>query len=447
MPPKEGSKRRRRRGIILTPVGLQKLLDAKTNVEFEDNHGNRFTLEALSERTGLAVDTLTKVFACESKVDKQTLKILYRSFDLNLNPEDFIYPEDTTQPPSPTSNPVGTELDAEPELPEGQVPLNSQYYIERIPAEPESFKAILQPGALIRIKGARRTGKTSLMERILHHASQHQCQTVSLGFQLADRDAFQNMNRLLQWLCASVGLGLKIPNRLNDYWDDLFGSKISCKMYFEQYLLPTTQQPLVLGLDNVDRLFDYPDIAAEFFSLLRTWHEEGKNRDVWQKLRLVVVHSTEVYIPLEVNKSPFNVGLPVELTPFTPDQITTLAQKFGLDWSSTQSQQLNNLVGGQPYLVKKGLYHLWRNDVDFEELLNTATSQTSIYAEHLQWQQLRLQRQPELATAFTQVLEAPTDAALNLEVASLLQSLGLVTLNANQLVPSCKLYEQFFRLP
>jgi len=171
------------------------------------------------------------------------------------------------------------------------------------------------------------------------------------------------------------------------------------------------------------------------------------NRDVWQKLRLVVVHSTEVYIPLEVNKSPFNVGLPVELTPFTPDQITTLAQKFGLDWSSTQSQQLNNLVGGQPYLVKKGLYHLWRNDVDFEELLNTATSQTSIYAEHLQWQQLRLQRQPELATAFTQVLEAPTDAALNLEVASLLQSLGLVTLNANQLVPSCKLYEQFFRLP
>jgi hypothetical protein len=447
MPPKEGSKRRRRRGIILTPVGLQKLLDAKTHVEFENNNGNRFTLEALSERTGLAVDTLTKVFACESKVDKQTLKILYRSFDLNLNPEDFTYPEDTNQAPSPALNPVDTEPDAEPELPEGQVPLNSRFYIERIPAESESFKAILQPGALIRIKGARRTGKTSLMERILYHASQHQCQTVSLGFQLADRDAFQNMNRLLQWLCASVGLGLKIPNRLNDYWDDLFGSKISCKMYFEQYLLPAIQQPLVLGLDNVDRLFDYPDIAAEFFSLLRTWHEEGKNRDVWQKLRLVVVHSTEVYIPLEVNKSPFNVGLPIELTPFTPDQITTLAQKFGLDWSSTQSQQLNNLVGGQPYLVKKGLYHLWHNDVSFEELLNTATSQSSVYAEHLQWQQLRLQRQPELATAFTQVLEASTDAALNLEVASLLQSLGLATLNGNQLVPSCKLYEQFFRSP
>jgi hypothetical protein len=80
MHPQDSSKRRRRRGIILTPSGLQKLLDAKSEAEFEENQGNRYTLEALSERTGLAVDTLTKVFACESKVDKQTLKILYRSF-------------------------------------------------------------------------------------------------------------------------------------------------------------------------------------------------------------------------------------------------------------------------------------------------------------------------------------------------------------------------------
>lgn len=444
MPPKEGSKRRRRRGIILTPAGLQKLLKAKTNAEFADNQGNRYTLEALSERTGLAVDTLTKVFACESKVDKQTLKILYRSFDLVLNPEDFTYPDDAPQPSASAFSPAAAPA-AEPELPEGQVPLNSRYYIERIPAEPECFKAILQPGALIRIKGARRTGKTSLLERILHHARQHQCQTVSLGFQLADRDAFQTMNRLLQWLCASVGLGLTIPNRLDDYWDELFGSKISCKMYFEQYLLPTIQQPLVLGLDNVDRLFDYPDIAADFFSLLRTWHEEGKNRDIWKKLRLVVVHSTEVYIPLEVNKSPFNVGLPVELIPFTPTQITTLAERFGLNWTMAQSDQLIHLLGGQPYLVKKGLYHLWRQDLGFEELVQTATDQSGIFTEHLQWQQLRLERQPELGQAFEQVLEGVSESSLDLEAVSLLQSLGLVKISNNQVVPSCQLYEQFFK--
>jgi hypothetical protein len=66
MPPQDVSKRRRR-GIVLTPSGLQKLLEAKAAAEFAENQGNRYTLEALSERTGLAVDTLTKVLPVSLK--------------------------------------------------------------------------------------------------------------------------------------------------------------------------------------------------------------------------------------------------------------------------------------------------------------------------------------------------------------------------------------------
>ncbi len=445
MPPQDASKRRRRRGILLTPHGLQKLLDAKAEAEFNENRGNRYTLEALSERTGLAVDTLTKVFACESKVDKQTIKILYRSFDLNLQNEDFMYPDDSsldTAAAAEAERPA--EFPPEPEFPEGQVPLDSMFYIERPPIEAESFKTVLQPGALIRIKGARRTGKTSLMERILNHAAQNQHKTVSLSFQLADRDIFQDLNRLLQWLCASVGLGLALPNRLGDYWDDLFGSKVSCKMYFEQYLLHTLQQPVVLGLDNVDRLFEYPELAGDFFSLLRTWHEESKNREIWKKLRLVVVHSTEVYIPLEANKSPFNVGLPIELSPLTPEQVQTLAERYGLSWSQDKSRQLIDLVGGQPYLIKKGLYHLWRQDLTLDTLLETATSPKGIYGEHLQWQKLHLERHPELAIDFAQVLKGKHQALLGVVSASQLQSLGLIVIQENLPVPSCRLYQEFF---
>jgi hypothetical protein len=53
-------KRRRRRGVILTPQGLDRFQQAKSDAEFEENGGHRYTLEALSERTGLAVDTLMK---------------------------------------------------------------------------------------------------------------------------------------------------------------------------------------------------------------------------------------------------------------------------------------------------------------------------------------------------------------------------------------------------
>jgi hypothetical protein len=66
-------KDKRKRGVILTSQGFQKLQKAQTLAEFQGNCGNRYTLEEMSDRTGLAVNTLMKVYACESGVDKKTL--------------------------------------------------------------------------------------------------------------------------------------------------------------------------------------------------------------------------------------------------------------------------------------------------------------------------------------------------------------------------------------
>ncbi|WP_206603127.1 AAA-like domain-containing protein [Leptolyngbya ohadii] len=445
------AKRRRRRGVILTSAGFQKVQQAKTEAEFQDNGGNRYTLEALSERTGLAVDTLMKVFACEMGVDKQTLKAYFRSFDLTLEPGDYYHPDPNSDPNSDSGAEEGeaaeareNEPEAEPDLPGGQVPLGSEFYIERTVIEADCYKTVLQPGGLIRIKAPRRMGKSSLMTRILQQASQRGCQTVALSFQLADKAIFRDLDHFLQWFCANVGLGLQIPKRLADYWDDLFGSKISCKIYFEQYLLPKISQPLVLALDDVDRLFEYPDLADEFFGLLRTWHEEAKNRDIWKQLRLVVAHSTEVYIPLNVNQSPFNVGLPIELKAFTPEQVQTLAQRHGFDWAADETQQLMDLVGGYPYLIQLAFYHLWHQDITLDRLLQPDTIATGIYSEHLQRQLWNLQQNPDLAVAFAKVAAVPDPVELNLVHAFKLQSLGLVKLQGNQATPSCNLYARYF---
>ena len=56
----------------------------------------------------------------------------------------------------------------------------------------------------------------------------------------------------------------------------------------------------MLALDEVDAVFPYPDIADNFFALLRAWYEEAKTNEVWQNLRLVLVHSTDAYIPFNV---------------------------------------------------------------------------------------------------------------------------------------------------
>ena len=334
---------------------------------------------------------------------------------------------------------------AAPEVPEGQVDLASSFYIERSPIESRCYEMILQPGALIRIKAPRQMGKTSLMARIMNYAANHGNKTVSLSFQIAERSIFGNLEQFLKWFCAYVGLELQLPNRLNDYWDDIFGSKVNCKAYFEKYLLPELDRPLVLGLDEVDRVFQHPEIADDFFGLLRTWHEESKKRDIWKKLRLVVVHSTEVYIPLDINQSPFNVGLPIDLPEFDRQQVKELAQRYKLNWDDSQIQQLTNMVGGHPYLVRVAFYHIARGDTTLEKLLENAPTEAGLYSDHLRRHLWNLQQHPELAAAVREIVSTSNPVRLDAVVAFKLHSMGLVHLQGNDVKPRCDLYRRYFQ--
>jgi transcriptional regulator with XRE-family HTH domain len=76
---------KRKRGVILTSEGWQKLQEAKLDSEIQENSGKRYTVEELSERTGLDPGTITKVVAREQGVDKATLKTFLHAFNLELD--------------------------------------------------------------------------------------------------------------------------------------------------------------------------------------------------------------------------------------------------------------------------------------------------------------------------------------------------------------------------
>ena len=320
--------------------------------------------------------------------------------------------------------------------------------MERFPQEAKAYKAILQPGALIRIKAPRQMGKTSLMARILYQAKEQKYRTVPLSFQHADATVFNNLNVLLRWFCAKVSRKLRLPNQIDEYWTDTYSSKDNCTAYFEDCLLSQIDSPLVLGLDEVDRVFQYPEIADDFFGLLRAWYEEAGYSDsdsvLWEKLRLVVVHSTEVYIPLNVNQSPFNVGLPIELSEFSEQQVSNLAQRHGLNWQANELQQLMSIIGGHPYLVRLALYHIAQQQLTLEELIEIAPTEAGIYGDHLRRHLWNLQEHPELATGFRKVVTTNKPVELESVLAFKLHSLGLVQLRGNEVTPRFELYRQYF---
>jgi WD40 repeat protein len=92
-------KQGRRRGVVLTMVGSQKLQAARLASERSANFGVRYTNEELVGITGLSLMTLAKIFPTTSDlqipVDKKTLDRCFRGFDSILERGDYAYIDNT----------------------------------------------------------------------------------------------------------------------------------------------------------------------------------------------------------------------------------------------------------------------------------------------------------------------------------------------------------------
>ncbi|NMG10838.1 AAA-like domain-containing protein [Brasilonema sp. UFV-L1] len=342
-----------------------------------------------------------------------------------------------------TSKPAQMQRKIALESPEGQVPLSSTLYIERN-LEQICYQEILQPRALIRIKAPRKMGKTSLMTRILAYGRLHNYHTVRLSLHRAETEVFTSLEKFLRWFCANVTHQLGLESKLEDYWDEEIGALMNCTIYFQGYLLQQISSSVILALDEVNKLFEYPKLARDFLALLRSWHEETRDISIWQKIRLVIVQSTDIYIALDINKSPFNIGLVIDLPPFTRFQVEDLAQRHGLQMTYSVLEQLIELTGGFPYLVRLALYQIVHGEILLENLLQNARNHTAIFSNHLQEQLSYLQQNTDLADAFQQVIMTTKPITLEQQIAFQLKSLGLVHLSGRQATVSCGLYREYF---
>jgi AAA-like domain len=346
-------------------------------------------------------------------------------------------------PSNESSN--GTIPNPDIEFPEGLVPLSSKYYVERPEVDMLCFQEIQKLGALIRVKAPDLMGKTSLTNRILNHASTLGYKTALLNFSSCNRKILKDDNELMRWFCSVVGKQLKLENKLDQYWgDNILGSNDNCTEYLEEFILPSIDVPLVLGLDNVDQIFPYAEVIENFFGMLRSWHERGKTFDIFRQLRLVIAHSTEVYIPLDLNQSPFNAGFPVALKTFNSQQIYSLAQLHGISWTQSDVETLLLMVGGHPYLVRLALYYLAKGQMTLNQFLQEASTEAGIYSDHLRKYLEVLENTPDLAAAYQKVVTSAEPVELDSMQIYKLHSQGLIKRRDNQVTPHCDLYRKYF---
>ena len=294
-------------------------------------------------------------------------------------------------------------------------------------------------------------GKTLLVDKILDRASQEGYKTALLSFEEADSEVLGDYRKLLQWLCVTLGDLLELENKLVEHWDDTLGGiNPNVTKYLERYLFKDFSQPLVLVLEKVDLVFEQATFNVDFCRLLRGWNDAAKRNDrrgaIWQKIRLIVVHATEVYSSLDINSSPLaGVGWTVALPDFTQEKVQQLARQYRHNWLSTEEiQQLMKMFGGYPYLVQTAFAYLQTPQSSLTKLLEISPTEESPFINHLRELLGKLKLCPELANVYREVVTKNQPRTLETHQIFKLESMGLVRVEHNDCFPRCDLYRQYF---
>ena len=248
--------------------------------------------------------------------------------------------------------------DVEP--PMGAVGLDSRFYLVR-EADRVYKNALSRCDSIVLVRGARQSGKTSLMARGLQQARDDGTHVVLTDFQklnasdLASAESF--FLAVGDWLAEKLDLDVS-PH---ESWNSRRGASVNFERFLRREILAKLSAPLVWGLDEVDRLFTC-DFSGEVFGLFRSWHNERALDPAgpWSRLTLAIAYATEAHLFItDINQSPFNVGTRISLEDFSVKQVEDLNRRYGNPLrDESEIQQLTAMVGGQPYLVNRSLYEL-----------------------------------------------------------------------------------------
>lgn len=333
------------------------------------------------------------------------------------------------------------------DFPGSPLPFQSPWYISRPPLEDIAYRTLQQPGSLIRIKGAWSTGKTSLINQLLGRAQQDSMLVALVDIRQADASTFESFDGFCRWFCWSVSQQLHLNLNVDEAWFAGAGSKLSCTIFMQDQVLNRLAVPVVVVIDTLHYLAEYPTIASHFLAMLRSWYEQARNRLEWGQLRLLIAYAAELDLPLQAQQSPFNVGLPIDLPLFTTDQVKDLVKRHRLanrEINEAEVKRLVAQVGGHPYLLQLAFYWLQSGQITLEQVVDQAATDEGIYREYLHRLWAVLQQSPPLQAAWQEVLAADQPVTVEASLARRLEAIGLVQLEGGRAKASSPLCQAYF---
>ncbi|MEZ4861934.1 MAG: AAA-like domain-containing protein [Caldilineaceae bacterium] len=304
--------------------------------------------------------------------------------------------------PQPYTDPRFLETLPEPG---GAVRARSDFYVERAGDEALRRELAKPFGTTTTIRAARQSGKSSLLVRGIIQARQQRNKVVYLDLQPLESRYLADLETFFHYFAERLVGQLRLdPAEVEKAWQGGLGAPDKTTYLLEDYVLPSVDGQIVLALDEVDRLLGTP-FQDTFFGLLRFWHNSRALNDLWEKLDLVLVISTEPHLLIQdVTQSPFNVGQKIRLDDFDAAQVELLNERYRRPLTAVDLPDFLAFLGGHPYLSHKALYTLVTEKLTWARLKPALVAGEHSFGDHLRRYLWHLRDQPDLRDALKRIL-------------------------------------------
>jgi hypothetical protein len=286
------------------------------------------------------------------------------------------------------------------------MPLDSRLYLVR-PTDDEFHTAVRRQDSIVLVKGARQTGKTSLLARGLQRARSCGARVLLTDLQSLNASQLATPEAFFLALARWIVLQLDPPVLPPAAWDPEYGPNLNFELFLRRFVL-SGEEPIVWGFDEADRLFTC-DFGGDVFGLFRSWHNKRSldPEGPWSRLTMAIAYATEAHLFIsDLNQSPFNVGTRLSLGDFTRAQVTELNRRHGAPLrDEAEVERLLLLLGGQPYLTQRGLSAIATGEATLAGLEAAGERETEIYGDHLRRLVASLNRDADLRAALREVVQ------------------------------------------